>query len=146
MNFLLSNAQNAESALIIAGAVIAGFFYFYGSFGKNKQELSQENMATAQNLIENYKQTIEVQNGKIKDLSTKEIDQGKQIAHLEGQVKVLTDMVALRDPATLEVFKAAPAIFEIARDNNLVARANGAAIEKLTQTLEIFLAKVNTQI
>lgn len=136
MQFLLSNAQNIESAIIIAGAIIGGFFALYGSWGKSRQDLQTESDAVSQGLLTNYKETINVQEGKIKDLSTKEVEQGKEIAHLQGQVKVLTDMVALRDPGTKKVFEDAPAAFA-------AIALQGQAIEKLTSTLEEFLAKVN---
>lgn len=121
------------------GYVIAGALAIYGiAFGQYRTRRGDNDQIT-QNLINNYKLTVENQEKKIKELSEKEIQQGKDLAHLQGQIKVLQDIVTLRDPETLKVFKEAPAVFAIARATNEISKENGQKIDVLTDSLASFM-------
>jgi uncharacterized coiled-coil protein SlyX len=121
------------------GYLVAGILAIAGIFNMQRQKQRADNDQTAANLINNLKITVDLQEKELVSLRLREVDQGKQIAHLQGQVKVLSDILQGRDPQQMEVFKQAPAIFDIARENNKMSRANNEAITKLTETISIFI-------
>lgn len=128
-----------EHLVTFGGYILAGGLFILGLFGMGARQKRGDDDKLTQNLISNYRLTVEQQEKQIRELSEKEVAQGKQIAHLEGQVKVLSDMVALRDPETQRVFKEAPAAFATARETHEMSKANGQKIDKLTETLTTFM-------
>lgn len=142
LNWILSNAQGLVAIIEVLGFAGLGVLVLTGSFSGEAKRMQGESDRVAQDLISNYRITIEEQEKKISGLLVKEVEQGKQIAHLEGQLKVLADMVALRDPQTASVFSEAPEIFKLARENNQYSKANNAAIERLTNTIEEFINRL----
>jgi uncharacterized coiled-coil protein SlyX len=130
------------------GYIMAGGFAIVGAFNMQRQKQRNDNDVASSNLINKLKITVDLQEKEITSLHLKEVDQGKEIAHLQGQVKVLADILQGRDPQQVEIFKQAPAIFEIARENNRMSRANNEAIttltEKISNLIESIQPLVNT--
>ena len=118
----------------IGGYVLAGVFAFIGIFNKQRQDREKLDDQTASNLIQNLKTTVDIQKTEIAGLTEDKIEQGKTIAHLEGQVKVLTDMVALRDPETMKAIAMIP-------DLHLIGERNGETLKKLTDAMTDFMTK-----
>lgn len=125
--------------VMFGGYVIAGMLMILGMFGMQVRQRRDDGEKLTQNLISNYRLTVEQQEQKIKDLNEKEVAQGKEIAHLQGQVKVLTDILQGRDPEQMAVFRDLPQAIVVAKDSNAQSHKNGAAIERLTETFEKFI-------
>lgn len=115
--------------------MIAGLLAIVGIFNYQSKQRRVDDDTTANNLINNLKSTTELQEKEINTLRGKEIEQGKEIAHLQGQVKVLSDILQGRDPAMQEFLKHAPELVTIARENNGLAKANSEAMTNLTKAI-----------
>lgn len=117
----------------VAGWVIAGALGLAGVFNMQRQQRRRDDDQTASNLITNLKTTADLQDKELVSLRTKEVEQGKEIAHLQGQIKVLTDILQGRDPKTLATLEQIPLIYT-------AAMKNGESIEKLTRAMADFMA------
>jgi uncharacterized coiled-coil protein SlyX len=118
-----------------AGWGIAGVFGIIGLFDRSARARRQEDDATASNLITNLRTTTDLQEKEIGVLRAKEIEQGKEIAHLQGQVKTLSEIMQGRDPSMQSFFKEAPELLVMVKENNQSAKESAAAIVSLTNAL-----------
>jgi len=84
--------------LTLGGWVIAGVLAFVGILDRATRQRRKEDDNTASNLIQNLKTTTELQEKEIVTLRSKEVEQGKEIAHMQGQMKVLSEILQGRDP------------------------------------------------
>lgn len=89
----------------LAGWVLAGGLGLYGIFNRQRKQTKQEDDQVAANLITNLKSTADLQKEEITTLRAKEVEQGKEIAHLQGQVKVLSEIFQNRNPEMTEFMK-----------------------------------------
>lgn len=124
------------------GYIVGGAFAVYGIFDMRARTLRTANEETARNLIANLQATVTQQE---KVAAKQEKDLGNlrdQLNHMSGRNSVLEDILKGRDPAMAAVFKEAPAIFEIARQNHAMSKSTNEAIVKLTTTLEEFLNRL----
>lgn len=125
-----------------AGWIIAGALGLVGLFDKQRRNNEADDDKTASNLINNLRTTTELQEKELVSLRSKEVEQGKQIAHLEGQVKVLSEIFQGRDPATQAFLKEIPALVLGIKESNGMAKEQGKAIELLTNTMSSFLTTI----
>lgn len=119
----------------LAGWLVAGIIGFIGIFNKQRQTRRVEDDQVANNLIANLRTTTDLQEKELEKLRTKEVENGKEIAHLQGQVKVLSEILQGRDPATKEIMSQIPEIYKIGTHN-------GESIEKLTTTMTEFMKQL----
>ena len=132
------------SIVTYGGYILAGVFVALGMFGVQFRQRRNDNNEVTQNLIANYKLTVDEQDKKIKLSQEREIEQGKEIAHLQGQVKVLSDILQGRDPSMVAFLKDAPVLITIARENNGLAKANSEAITMLTKTISDLVGEMRS--
>jgi len=121
------------TALTFGGYVIAGGFAVSGFFNRQQRSRRADNDLTATNLINNLKTTTEVQEKEIDLLRAKEIDQGKQIANMQGQIKVLSDILQGRDPAMQKFLSDAPEVARLAAENILIAKNTASIVADLAE-------------
>lgn len=114
--------------ITFGGYVIAVGFGVASLWNRQTKERNAESDRVASELIENLQRTSNLQKEELLALRSKEIDQGKEIAHLQGQVKVLSDLFQGRDPAMIQFFKEAP-------DLIVSTRANSNAVSDLTKAI-----------
>ena len=124
------------------GWIIAGILAIVGMFNLQWRARRADDDKTASNLIANLKTTTELQEKEITVLRGKEIEQGREIAHLQGQVKVLTEVLQGRDPAMKAFLDRAPELMTIAHENNGLAKANADAITNLTKAITGLIEKL----
>lgn len=110
------------------GYVIAGILVVLGMFGMQVRARRAENDNVTQNLIDNYKATVEEQDKKLKASMEREIQQGKDLAHLQGQVKILSEILQGRDPAMQKFLAEAPELARVATENNRIAKETAAMV------------------
>lgn len=135
--------MDITTILTIIGWVIVGGLALYGVFNTQQKAREKESDQTAANLINNLKTTVDVQEKEILRLRDKEVTQGKEIAHLSGQLAMLERVVQGRDPAMQQFLKDAPALFQIARENNGLAKANSEAVTALTNSITILVESLH---
>lgn len=131
--------QHGIEILGFGGYIIGGIFAFYSLFDSRSTALRRANDETADQLIKNLQTSLDEE---VKKREKVEIDTQTlrdEFNHLKGRNSMLEELFKGRNPQMDEVFKQAPEIFAIARDNNTVSKANGAAIAKLTETIENFI-------
>lgn len=133
------NAISQSGVLALAGWGLAGVLALIGYFDRQRRARKVEDDQVAANLINNLTATSKLQADEIISLRAKEVDQGKSIAHLEGQVKVLTDILQGRDPKTQDLLNQIPEIKK-------VAVHNAELTEKLTEAMTSFIEKLSTSI
>jgi uncharacterized coiled-coil protein SlyX len=119
----------------LAGWVVAGALALFGVYNRQKKSRETEDDRVASNLIANLRATTDLQEKELEKLRAKEVEQGKQIAHLEGQVKVLSEILQGRDPATKDIMSKIPEIYKVGVHNT-------ESIEKLTKTMSEFMEKL----
>lgn len=131
----LLQALSSSSVFAIAGWIAAGALALIGYFDRQRRVRRADDDQVASNLITNLKTTADLQEKELVALRGKEVEQGKEIAHLQGQVKVLAEILQGRDPDTKAILGQIPDIAKIAKHN-------GEAIEKLTNTMNQFMEKL----
>lgn len=125
--------------ITVGGWTIAGGLALYGVFNTQQRAREKESDQTASNLITNLRTTVDLQEKELTRLRDKETAQGKEIAHLSGQLAMLERVVQGRDPAMQAFLKDAPGLFQIARENNGLAKANSEAITALTSSITLLV-------
>ena len=133
-------------ALTFIGWMIAGALGIYGVFNRQRKDRQREDDQTATNLITNLKTTTELQEKELIQLRSKEVEQGKQIAHLQGQVKVLSEILQGRDPSMQEFLKRAPDLIVMAKENNGLAKENSQAIVNLTKSITSLVDQMSKKV
>lgn len=128
------------------GYIISGILAVIGIFNYQARSRRQEDDLTATNLINNLKTTTELQERELVSLRLKEVEQGKEIAHLQGQVKVLSDIFQGRDPAVQAFIAKAPELLAIANENNGYAKKNFEATSKLTDAITELVKQMASQV
>ncbi len=128
--------------LAIAGWIIGGVVAVKGVWDKESRERRLENDSVTKDLLENMEKKVNAQNQIIVSLSTTSDEQTKQIHKLQGANETLTAVLNGRDPAQADIFKQAPEIFAIAKENNSLSKANGAAITELTRVMQDFIKEL----
>lgn len=123
----------------ISGYVVAGVLYVIGLFDKQRQDRIRADDTTATNLINNLRATTELQEKEIGQLRAEKIEQGREIAHLQGQIKTLTEVMQGRDPAMQSFLRDAPSLMQIVRENNDLSKTSAEALTKLTTAMTAFL-------
>lgn len=126
----------------LLAAAAAGALAVFGVFNTTMRARRREDDQTASNLIQNLKTTTELQDKEITRLRDKETQQGKEIAHLQGQLKVLTEIMQGRDPQMQQFLKSAPELIEIARENNGLAKEQSKAMTELTTSIAALVAAI----
>ena len=121
-----------SAALSIGGYVIAGILFVLGLFNKQAASRRVADDTISTNLITNLQTTCNLQEKEITTLREKEVEQGKEIAHLQGQVKTLSDLMQGRDPAMQSFLGGAPELMRIAAENNKLALATSQSVKDLT--------------
>lgn len=146
----LQNASGIIAIIEILGFVVMGLFVFTGIFGSKNNERRTEADRIASELIERLKEKVEqleqdmTEHTQQRDIELKDMTERleahqKEIHQLQGSNDAYLKILTLRDPAAQKVFSEAPAIFEIAKENNQLSRNNGESIIKLTNTLNQFI-------
>lgn len=79
-----------------------------------------------------------LENTKAHDLQISDLT--TQLGHLKGTNETLERLFTGRDPIQEQVFKQAPEIFTIARENNAVSKRNGEALLELSTLLKTFIS------
>lgn len=126
-----------------AGWILAGILAVIGVLDRATRQRRKEDDETASNLIQNLKTKTELQEKEIETLRNKEVSQGKEIAHLQGQLKMLSEIMQGRDPAMQSFLKDAPVLMTIARENNGLAKESSEAITRLADTMTDFIAAMH---
>jgi chromosome segregation ATPase len=135
IDWIFGNAQTVVALLELGVIAIGGFFIFTGAIGGKAKEIHGESDNIQQTLINNYRTLIDDQNKRIADLSAKEIAAGREISHLQGQVKTLEAILQGKDPAMQDFLKAAPRLLEVAEENNQLGRTTNASVAKLADAV-----------
>lgn len=128
--------SNLSTYIELGAAAIVGGLAVFGLFNRTQQQNQASNNAVAQNLIDNYKLTVDEQDKKLKTSAEREIEQGKEIAHLQGQVKTLTEILQGKDPAMSSFLKNAPELARIADENNKLARETSQNVATLVTSMQ----------
>lgn len=139
IGWFFNNAQTLMAIVEFFVIAVGGFFIFTGVIGGKSKEIHQESDGVQQTLINNYRTLIEDQNKKIQDLTTNEILAGREISHLQGQVKTLTEILQGKDPKMQVFLTAAPHLVEIAEENNKLAKETAQSMKMLVDTMERFI-------
>lgn len=126
----------------LAGAAIVGGLAVFGLFNTTSRNRRADDDQTATNLINNLKTTTELQEKEITTLRGKEVEQGREIAHLQGQVKTLTEILQGKDPAMTAFLTSAPELTRIAKENNALAKATAQSVADLSNSMQQFLVKL----
>lgn len=151
MEFITFLSQNYLNILGLGGYVIAGILAFLGIFNVQLNSRRKENEALTNELITKLDRKVKDQAEEIELVrqQTKDhaIERDNQIRALQDDIKTLSGKNELlenlfkgRDPIMQTVFKEAPEIFAIARENNIYSKANNVALTELTQTIKDFIA------
>lgn len=119
----------------IGGWVIAGCLGIVGMFSIQNRQRRQADDSVSTNLIQNLRTTADMQEKEIMRLRDKEVAYGKDVAHLQGQLKMLTEIMQGRDPAMQAFLKTAPDLIAIVRENNTLAKEQQVAMTDLTKKL-----------
>lgn len=121
------------NGLELSGWVVAGGLAVVGVFNKQRRTTRAEDDTVASNLIKNLTTTTELQEKEILVLRAREIEQGKDIAHMQGQIKVLTEILQGRDPAMQQFLENAPQLQRIADENNQLAKETAKRVADLAE-------------
>lgn len=124
------------------GYVIAGILAIVGAFNLQRQAQRTADDQTAANLIQNLKTTTELQEKEITRLRDKEAAQGKELAHLQGQLTMLKEIFQGRDPEMQEFLKTVPQLMIIAHENNGLAKAQADALAALTSQITALVVAI----
>jgi uncharacterized coiled-coil protein SlyX len=136
--------QIIVTILEVGGWVLAGALGLVGVFDSSSRKRRKEDDDTASNLITNLRTTTDLQEKELTALRLREVDQGRDIAHLQGQVKVLTEILQGRDPAMKAFLDHAPLLIDIAKENNGLAKEQAKATTELTNSLTALIQAMGT--
>ncbi len=131
--------------LNLAGWIVAGAIGVFGVFNGQWRQRRAEDDSTATNLINNLRTTTELQEKEIVALRAKEVEQGREIAHLQGQVKILSEVMQGRDPAMQKFLTDAPTLMTIAKENNGLAKETAHALNGLADAITAFVTASTKQ-
>ena len=131
----ISNAQNFASVLGFLGYAGFGGMVLLGYFKKDNNR-SQESDEIADTLIGRLKEMIEQQKKDLGEMTVRLDTQQKEIHQLQGQNEAYLKILALRDPATERVFKEAPEVFQMVRENR-------ETLTHLAETMASFIEAIN---
>ena len=121
------------------GYIIAGIFVVLGMFGMSSRTRRKENDGLADTLITNLQRTVDVQKTEISQLQTQREEQGKEIAHLQGRLSVMMEILQGRDPLQAAFFKESPMLFAIARENKELAEKTNESVGHMALAVENFI-------
>lgn len=133
---LFNNLQGVAAAVELGIIAVGGVLVFTGAIGGKAREIKDESDAVAQRLIENYKLTVDNQDKKIRELTDREIVSGKAIAHLEGQVKTLTEILQGKDPKMQSFLNNAPGLLDLAKETSEATKQQAVSLAALTSAIE----------
>lgn len=133
---------NGLTVLGLGGYAVFGVMTFTGFFKKDDSR-RKESDTIADTLISRLQaQVTQMQkdmdeHAVMRDTEIKTLR--SQVDHLSGRNSVLEDLFKGRDPAMQVFFKDAPKLFDIAHENNGLAKENAQAIQNLTGTMAKFV-------
>jgi uncharacterized protein YPO0396 len=142
--------MTVTTLVTLGGWLAAGGLAVFGLFNMTARQRRKESDDLADGLIKRLQQTVDQQAADLKrmqdemtkhtqmrDSEIKELS-GK-VSHLQGRNSVLEDILKGRDPLQSEFFKASPKLFEIATENNRLAKETSEAISELVDAIEKIL-------
>lgn len=135
IEWIFNNAQTLIATMEFVVVAVFGFLFLTGSIGGKAKEIQHESDGIQQTLINNYRTLIDDQTKKLQALNEENIQSGKDIAHLQGQVKTLTEILQGKDPAMQSFLKSAPRLVEIAEENNTLAKHTDESLGKLADAI-----------
>lgn len=141
--------QNGIAILGFGGYAIVGALVVLGFFKKDDSRRTESD-SIADTLINRLQQTVEQQTKDIArmqfdmDRHTKDRDEqirklSDELQHMKGRNSVLEDLFKGRDPAMQAFLKDAPALFDVAKENNGLAREMAQGLGSLEGTLSRFI-------
>ena len=138
----MTGATILGTVLVFLGWPIAGALGVIGVFNKQRNERRLEDDKTAANLINNLRITTELQEKEIQSLRKKENEQSKELANMQGQIKILGDILQGSDPSMQAFLREFPVMVETMKQSNDMARMNAQAITNLATTLNDYFVKI----
>lgn len=127
------------------GWVIAVSFGLFEIYSNRNRQLRRDNDETAKNLIDNLTKTVELQKEQLEQMQSAEIERGKQIASLQGQVQTLSEILQGRDPKMQTFLQQVPELCEIVGQNREIALNNGKAVKDLTEAITSLVVQITPQ-